>query len=345
MVRLVKCNSLDLELFQFDYDLTFCVFFLNPDRTIYARFGSRHGHQGDNDVAIEGLAATMSQVLQVHQGYPQNADSLLGKQPLPSTRQVPEEYPSLDHFESKLNYDGKVAKSCIHCHQVRDAQRLEFRTAGKPLPRKLLYPYPSSDTLGFRFDPKTRSSVDRVRPNTIAEKSGLKAGDRIDSIAGQAIASEADFGWRLHHVDDDARSVSVTITRNETTHELEFRLPASWRTATDLSWRPTSWELRRMATGGMTLIPLSDAERNAQDIQPGAMALRADHVGMYGNHARARKAGIRKGDIITSFDERQDLLTENALLAHALQRKRPGDSVTIEYLRNGERRTARIRLQ
>jgi hypothetical protein len=30
-VRLVKCNGLDLSLFQFDYDLTFAVFFFNSD--------------------------------------------------------------------------------------------------------------------------------------------------------------------------------------------------------------------------------------------------------------------------------------------------------------------------
>ena len=40
-VRLVQANALDLTLFQFDYDLTFAVFFMNTDRTIYGRYGTR----------------------------------------------------------------------------------------------------------------------------------------------------------------------------------------------------------------------------------------------------------------------------------------------------------------
>ena len=34
-------NAMDLSLFQFDYDLTFAVFFLNADKTVYGRFSSR----------------------------------------------------------------------------------------------------------------------------------------------------------------------------------------------------------------------------------------------------------------------------------------------------------------
>ena len=33
--RLIQCNSLALDLFQFEYDLTFAAFFLNADKTIY----------------------------------------------------------------------------------------------------------------------------------------------------------------------------------------------------------------------------------------------------------------------------------------------------------------------
>ena len=45
-VRLVQANAMDLTLFQFDYDLTFAAFFLNADRTIYGRYGSRSDRTG-----------------------------------------------------------------------------------------------------------------------------------------------------------------------------------------------------------------------------------------------------------------------------------------------------------
>ena len=36
-VRMVQGNGMDLSLFQFDYDMSFAVFFLNADRTISGR--------------------------------------------------------------------------------------------------------------------------------------------------------------------------------------------------------------------------------------------------------------------------------------------------------------------
>ena len=35
-VRVVQANAMELKLFQFDYDMSFAVTFLHPDRTVYA---------------------------------------------------------------------------------------------------------------------------------------------------------------------------------------------------------------------------------------------------------------------------------------------------------------------
>ena len=40
-VRLTRIDGEDLNLFEFDYDLTFMVFFLSADQKVYARYGSR----------------------------------------------------------------------------------------------------------------------------------------------------------------------------------------------------------------------------------------------------------------------------------------------------------------
>jgi len=66
---------------------------------------------------------------------------------------VPEEFPSLKNkYTSKLNYESKVAGTCIHCHQVREAERLIFRTANEPIPDKLLFPWPMPDVIGLSLN-------------------------------------------------------------------------------------------------------------------------------------------------------------------------------------------------
>ena len=312
---------------------------------MYARYGTRSGHDGDEDVALEGLAQTMSSVLELHNSYPDNKLQLEGKQPRPIDRHVPEEYPSLKHFKAQLNYQGQVAKSCIHCHQVRDAARLVYREAETPLPEKLMFPFPPVQTLGLHFDKATRTTIAKLDTDSPAEKSQLKVGDSIDQVNRQLLSSEADFVWMLHHTTSEVRSLDLKVTRNGQTENIKLRLPEGWRKTADIAWRPTTWDLRRMATGGLTLEPLDTDGKVKLGIPEGQMALLVTHVGQYGNHARAKRAGIRKNDVIISFGGRKDLVNETLVTEFAIQVKKPGDRVTIEYLRNGKMQSANLKLQ
>jgi hypothetical protein len=95
-VRIVQANGMDLSLFQFDFDLTFAAFFMNADKTIYGRFGSRSDREDAmKNVSVEGFRQALAAALEVHRRYPANKASLAGKRgPAPRYR-VPEEYPSL----------------------------------------------------------------------------------------------------------------------------------------------------------------------------------------------------------------------------------------------------------
>ena len=287
----------------------------------------------------------MRTVLEMHDEFPQIKTRIKLKQPNQTDVEVPERYSSLTRFKSDLDYRGQVAKSCIHCHQVRDAQRVEYRDRNQPLPEKLLYPFPSGERLGLTFNKKTRATVNQVVKGSAAAKAGMKSRDQIDSINGCQIASEADIHWILHNLEGKAQSLDVVYTRGGNSKTAKLQLAEGWRKETVIDWRPTSWDLRRMATGGMTLKTLSDRERTRLKIVDGKMALRADHVGRYGNHARAMRAGIRKGDVIVSFGGRDDLMSESALIEFAVQEKKRGDTVSIIYLRNGQKKEASIRLQ
>lgn len=298
----------------------------------------------DSDVAIEGLAATMEKALSLHENYPGNKSSLLGKQPSKTDVEKPFEYPHLNHFKPKLDYAGKVAKSCIHCHQIRDAQRLVYRTAGQPLPDQLMFPYPDPAIIGLTFDKETASQIESVFENSPASVAGIQKGDSLISIEGTEISSEADVFWMLHNLQTDTE-LDLVVKRNGKPVEIQMTLPDGWRKQSDLAWRPTSWEFRRMATGGLTLKPIAAAKRERLSIGENSMALEATHVGKYGQHARARRAGIRKGDIVVSFDGKDNLLSETMINEYAVQQKKPGDRVEIEYLRNGKTKKATIKLQ
>ena len=62
-VRIVQANTMDLSHFQFDYDLSFAVFFLNTDLTIYGRFGTRSNRLESDDISLAGLRAAMAEAL------------------------------------------------------------------------------------------------------------------------------------------------------------------------------------------------------------------------------------------------------------------------------------------
>ena len=65
-VRLPRVDDLDLNVFEFDYDVTFMVFFLDADDRVYARYGGRDSQDADNRQTLEGLRYTMESVAKMH---------------------------------------------------------------------------------------------------------------------------------------------------------------------------------------------------------------------------------------------------------------------------------------
>jgi len=346
-VRQVSTNGLDLSLFQYDTDQSFAVFMLNADGTIYGRFGTR-SHRTDwlGDVSLEGLAEALKGGLSLHRGYPNNRSEVSGKRGMPLEVASPEKYPSLvDKFTDRLNYTGDVSKSCIHCHQIGEAQRAYYWNRGKRIPENILFPYPHPKTLGLILDPKQKASVLSVQPDSIAENSGLQKGDLIESIDGQTPLSIADVQWVLHQAPGTASSIPLSIKRQNQRFKLTLTLPEGWRQGGDLSWRATSWAYRRMLTGGMRLTELEPAQRQELGIGDTQMALLVQHLGQYGAHAAAKRSGLRKGDILVDYDGRDDLQTESLLFSYSINHHQPGDQVSVMVLRRGGKRKFTIPIQ
>jgi hypothetical protein len=339
-VRVVSTNGLDLSLFQFDYDQSFATFFLNAEGTIYGRFGTRsHRTNWVGDVSLDGLAKALQGALELHADYPKNKDVLAAKRGPAPEFAVPEAAPMLKaKYGPKLNYEGNVVQSCIHCHQIGDAQKAVYRAKGEPLPGKVLFPYPHPKSQGLILDPKERATVLKVEPGSTAAQAGFKPGDVIRTLDGQPLLSIADVQWVLHRQSGNgAQGMKATVLRDGKPVELSWTLPSGWRQADNISWRTSSWGLRRMATGGMLLEELTAEERAKAGLPATGTALRAKHVGAYGPHAAAKNAGFQVGDVIVSFDGKTDLARETDLFAYALTAREPGDKVTVTVLRGGKR--------
>ena len=344
-VRVINANALDLSLFQFDYDLSFTAMFFSPDKKIYGRFGSWEHQKDSQNKATSGLRQAMERALALHEGLTADPESLAGKKGKPMRFATPVDMPILsERYTDKLDWEGPVVKSCVHCHQIGDAIREERRAGGTPLPLSMIYPYPAPDVVGLILRDEPVTGVEKVLPGSPADEAGFLPGDHIASMEDQPLISVADISWVLHHAPNSG-ALKAVVDRNGETIDIDLKLPMGWRHATDISRRVGTWPMRRMAFGGMKLKALSDEEKSEHGIEEGKLALLAEHVGQYGAHAAAKKSGFVKGDIIVEVDGRDAPLTEARLLAKHLTERRPGDRVPAKILRNGKRLDLEIPIQ
>ena len=145
---------------------------------------------------------------------------------------------------------------------------------------------------------------------------------------------------------DEFDGLKAQIRRGNKTVDLKLSLAEGWRRRDDLSWRVTSWPLRRMATGGLVLAELTAEQRGDIDMpDKDAMALLVKHVGQYGLHAAAKKAGFRKGDVVVSYDGRTNLKRETDVIVYAVTARKPGDRVPVTVLRGKQRLTLMLPMQ
>jgi serine protease Do len=343
-VRVVGTNGLDLSMFEFDTDQSFAVFLFNADRTLYGRFGTRSDRtEWESDVSVDGLYKALEGALKLHQKYPSNRAELVGKQADKPLFATPEKIPSLaPKYTGKLDYQGAVVKSCIHCHQIGDATREFYRSEQGSIPEKWLYPFPHPKTIGLILDPRECATILAVTEGSDAAKAGFQIGDQIINLNGQVILSLADVQWVLHQVPDMGGTVKVAVRRGGQEVVLDLLLNRGWRAKGDISWRVSSWTFRRIGLGGMLLTPMSDDERKLLGIGQGKMALKVGHVGAYAPHDRAKKAGVVKGDVLVEYDGRSDLVRETDLLAYSLNSVKPGSSVPMKFIRGSDERLVEI---
>ncbi len=336
-VRVINANTLDLSKFQFDYDLSFSALMFNGDGTIYGRYGSWLHQKDPLNKTTASFKKALEATLAIHNGYPANKAALSGKQGSQTPYQTPVEFPTLaTKYQSKLDWDGKVVASCVHCHMVGDAFRAYYRSQNKPVPVEWIYPQPSIETLGITLATDDIAKVEIVTPDSPAAKAGVQAGDLFVSLNQQPLASIADVSWALHR-SPDSGSLVITILRGGKMIEVSFDLPAGWRLKSDISRRAGTWPMRAMAFGGMKMDDIPDDERATLGLNKEQMALRIFNVGQWGEYAKAKQAGFLKDDILVEVGDLKQRFTESAIIGHLLLNHLPGERLPAVVLRGGKR--------
>ncbi|MDA1191144.1 MAG: Trx7/PDZ domain-containing (seleno)protein [Candidatus Poribacteria bacterium] len=355
-VRIVRMNELDLTKFQFDYDLSWAGFMMNADGTIYGRYGTKSGPGDDkheNHISISGLKNALERGLKAHAGYPNNAALFNGKQgEKPRFANVREIAAYWDNLEKatvnterigvkRAIQDGDIRKGCVHCHMVKDSNILiahqENTWTNDRVYTDIAWPLP--ENVGVTMDVDKNTVVKVVDPNSAAAKAGLKAGDELVTLNGQALLSIADIQWALFPLPGDGTNVKVQYKRMGNEMSATLALSDGWR-KTDFGWRESAHQLRPQL--GIWAPQIEDAEKLAKlGVAPGKMAGEVRWVPNQG----AQRAGLRNGDVIVSVDGIDDgridwRFTQILPIKYDLD-----DTIELVILRDGARQTLTIPLQ
>ncbi|WP_146119305.1 PDZ domain-containing protein [Blastopirellula marina] len=95
----------------------------------------------------------------------------------------------------------------------------------------------------------------------------------------------------------------------------------------------------------MRLKDLEPQQRKDLGLSDDQLGLAVRHVGKYGDHAVAQKAGVQVGDVITSIAGIEDNVNESNLLARLANETKRGQEVEVTLLRNGKTQRTNFRLQ
>jgi hypothetical protein len=310
-VRLTRIDNADLNLFEFDYDLTMMVFFLDADGKVYARYGGRDSRDADNRQSLKGLAYTMQSVLAMHA----QEEPAFAPRAAEGPRYVRGGF-------------GKGGGRCMHCHQVKENLNADIKRSGK-WTRDLVWRYPLPENVGITLDVDRGNVVRSVAPDTPAAASGVQPGDKLRRLGTVPIHSFGDAQFALD-IAPKTGTLAIVWQRGDVLHEGQLGLSDGWR-KTDISWRPSVQQF--VPSLRLYGADLDAAERKALGLTPTQLAFRQKA----GLATQARDAGIRVGDIILGVDGRVMDVEVNDLIHYVRRNYLVGDQVTVNLLRDGKR--------
>ena len=337
-VRVVQMYGLDINRYQFDGAMTWAIFLLNADGTMYGRYGTRsaNGMKAAQDISLAGFKKTLKGALVVHEAYASNPDtigkSLAGKIGPKSKWKKAEEIPFLKNmgrFQKRFEGTGGRNNRCIHCHMVPQFEMMSLRQNGDRLPDRLFWPYPLPDEIGLHMDPREMATIETVKKGSPAGKAGFRPGDEIVGMKGQIILSTADIQFVLNFA-GDPETIETVIERDGEEKTLRLKVEEGWRYRIG--------DFRRLNLGlqyrllGFNSRPVSDANREELGFQEDELALRVGRL----PRRFPKNINLRARDIIIAVDGRKKRWNLGAYTAYLMREKKKGSTLKLT-IRRGEK--------
>jgi len=335
--------GVDLNLFQFDYDLTFAAVLMNADGTVYHRYGTRDSGSPTGRLSMASLVRLLRESLEDHKAYEARPSP-----PTAQPKRTIEQIPTMARKIEERKRSGKHVE-CMHCHMVNGETDDTAREAGKFSLEAVLGRWPLPEKAGLTLDVDDPALVRAVEPQGPAAKAGVRPGDRLIRAGAQRIRSQMDFQWVLHSTPAEGGEIPIEYLREGDMMMLSsLKLARGWKLAgaREFSWRSSMWGLRpQPGFGGERL---SASEREKLGIPADAFALKVGYIVDWGNDAatgrNVQKAGIRKGDVILSVGGKKDFESELHFQAWFRFTQKPGSRVPIEVLQGHERKVVELQV-
>jgi serine protease Do len=333
-VRLIQTNSLDLNVFQYDFDMSWAALFLNADMTVYGRYGSRNAAGKDNSDGLLSPAAfrkAAERALKLHAGYPANKAEFAAKTGPQSEYATPTQIPGLTNRPASAT----VRHECIHCHMVKEyALRKKWEDGRLSAADLWVYPLPSS--IGLTTDLDDGLRITQVAAGSPAAAAGLAAGDELVSLRGQPLISLADIQWALHTAPQNGQ-LAVQAQRDGRTLVKTIAVRGDWKKS-DIAWRASSWYSLRQ---GVKFDPLPAADKKSRGVADDRLALVVKNL--FGNGGpKVKEAGLAMNDVIVAIDGKSEAMNESDFLTYLRLTHGPKDSVKFTILRGSERQEITI---
>jgi len=319
-VRIQSMNGVNLNQFQFEYDLTWMAFFQNAAGRTYTRYGGREDHDAESHQNKESLLRVMRQVLQLHQADKVQPDNRY--EPIAKSIRTPEDIPPMKKMLSRRK------ESCIHCHDVKAATLRSRRERGQ-LEKNMVFTYPSPNRLGIDLDPKIQSKVRSVGEGSPAQVAGIRKGDLIQTIDNQRVLTFADAS-RVLELAPKSGKLQIGLQRDQRSVSATVRLSPGWRENEDPSWRSTTGSVGPLS--GIWGKRANEGQRKQLGLKPGTLAMRVTYIWA----PWARKSGIKNGDHVISVDGYKKDMTIRQFQAYLHLNKNWGDRVSVTVRRGGK---------
>lgn len=314
LLRLTNVRPLDLDQFDFDYDLSWVGLIVDASGGVYGRYGSRSAESAESDNTLDGLAHALRVALARHKA----------EQLPPAVKPFKQVHKTADYPEVKRLSD----RACVHCHHVHDFDR-QHRIRADVWKIADEWKYPPAQNLGLHLDRRRGDRVVDVGADSSAHRAGLRAGDVLLRVGGRPIASIADVRHALQYA-PAAGALTVDYRRQQETRAAKLNLEDGWRRS-DVSWR---WSLRSLDPAPAWWGEDLDEEAKRK------LGLPADRLAFRQAGfltIPARQAGLKGGDVIIGLDGKDLRMNLRQFDAHVRLNYRVGQRIVLNVLRSGKR--------